>query len=325
MAYQGLMLAVFIAVAIYKSYNDGQLSDLIYNYYQFDAIFTNLIDHFLINSEQITSFLVDARGRTVPAIGTHVYNGHLSAGGAKEAYRAIFIKSKEVVGDQEVITYNMQINGCWYDGGRIFRTIKNIICSLEQNTIEVLHISTASYKMDVRSLYLDYRTAKPHQIQAANSIMKRFNDHGNTGVLLHGPPGTGKTTTAHVVKKLIDTKLNKKAQLYHNFNPSTSVDVATILESARHAPVIIVIDEIDHHFKDTISENKKIKLNPKPTYVDSKQAFNGMLDLIRGTRNVILIATTNADIEDLKSTYPSYIRTGRFDDHILMTKKTQRQ
>lgn len=326
MPYQGLLFAAFLVSVIATSYMDGQLGDLIYDHNQFDAVFTSLLDQFLIKSEQITSFLVDSRGRTVPSVGTHKYTGHLNVHGKKEEYRAFFVKSKETVGDQEVITYDVQVNGCWYDSGRIFRAIKDSIIKLENNTIEVLHISTASFKMDVRSLCMDYRTPKPHQKQAANEIVKRFKRDGNVGVLLHGPPGTGKTTTAHVVKKSLDQDkgLNMKSQLYHNFNPSTTVDVATILESAKHAPVIIVIDEIDQHFKTAITEGKGPKLNPKPTYVDSKQSFNGMLDLIRGTRNVILVATTNAEIEVLQNTYPSFMRDGRFDDHVHMGTKTSR-
>jgi len=275
-----------------------------------------------MSSNQITSFLTNARGLSVPAIGTHYYRGHFYNNGVKKAYKATFIKKRETVGDREIETYNVKVNSYWYDSTRVFQTLKNSICAVENNTVEILHISTASYKMDIRSLQMKYYTPKQHQRTVADDIVQRFEQNGNVRILLYGPPGAGKTTTAHVVKKTLDLKMNKKTQLYHNFDPSTAVDIATILESAKHTPIIIVIDEIEQHFKTVLSDEKGNRFNPKSTYVDSKQAFNNMLDLIRGTYNVILFATTNTHVTSLKRDYEVFMR--RFDDFVYMDKQTER-
>jgi hypothetical protein len=316
MAYQGVVFFAFLAITIYKA-----CPEFLYDHNQYDAVFTSLIDYFLVSSGQVKSFLINARGVSVPAVGTHYYKGYFYVRGVRTAYRATFIKNKETVGDREVESYDVKVNSYWYNSEQVFRNLKSSFCALENNTVEILHISTASYKMDVRSLQLRYHTPKQHQRQVADNTIERFVEKGNVCILLHGPPGTGKTTTAHVVKKLLDSKLNKKTQLYHNFDPSTSVDVATILESAKHAPTIIVIDEIDGHFKTALSNDRGINVNPRSTSVDGKQAFNGMLDLIKGTYNVILIATSNEDASGLESTYTAFMR--RFDDCVYMDRMTE--
>jgi DNA replication protein DnaC len=315
MGYQGIMFMLMVGSVLYKIISDEQLTGMIYTQLHFDQIYTALIDKFLMDTHLVVNTILNAQACNVPALGYHSYYGSLPG---KKKYGVTFIKQERMLGNIDITTYSLKVNGLWYDSRKIIPHIQSMILVHDSTTVQVLHISTATFKTDIQSLSLIYHQPMEHQLHAADTIVKLFMKNNNAGALLYGPPNTGKTTTAHVLKKLLDKKTNTPAQLYYNFNPSISgVDIATILVNARHNIIIIVINEIDQHFANSLSEQNK-KFNPKSSYTDSKQAFSDMIDLIRSTKNVILIGTTNNNADDLSRMYRSFTRKGRFCSHIHM-------
>jgi len=289
------------------------------SYHEFSSSLTAQIDQILLAAPaaEITTQLHTDNGHQVPGLGRHYYYGTTTL---TDGYYITFYKFRRESERQVEYYYECTVWWLW-SATNYQRTFDEFITKLHQTStgqVEVLHISTASYKTEVVTIRKTYHPPTPTQMSICNDILREYQRTGNAAVLLTGAPGTYKSSTARVLKKQYEHRYpGSRVLLYDNFNPSaTGVDIVNIaLQQARtDVPVIIVIDEIDIHFSKAL-QSATANVHGRTTYTDDKQSFNNMLDTIRSVSNVMLIATTNVPYDTLlERGYGVFIRSGRFDD-----------
>jgi len=141
-------------------------------------------------------------------------------------------------------------------------------------------------------------------------VFDRLGIEAPKGVLLHGPPGCGKTLIARAVAS--ETSANffhvNGPEIIHKFYGESEAHLREIFEQAsRHAPGIIFLDEID-------------AIAPKREEVHGeveKRVVAQLLALMDGLKSrgeVIVIGATNIP----NSLDPALRRPGRFDREIII-------
>ena len=136
-----------------------------------------------------------------------------------------------------------------------------------------------------------------------------------SGVLLHGPPGTGKTMLAKAVANQTDATFIKMAgsELVHKFIGEGAKLVRDLFELARqHQPAVIFIDEIDAIAAKRTDSKTSGDAEVQRTMMQLLSEMDGFED--RG--EIRLIAATNRfDMLDR-----AILRPGRFDRLIEVPK-----
>src|SRR6056297_1897345 len=138
-----------------------------------------------------------------------------------------------------------------------------------------------------------------------------FDDVGITppsGVLLHGPPGTGKTMLAKAVANQTDATFIKMAgsELVHKFIGEGAKLVRDLFELARqHQPAVIFIDEIDAIAAKRTESKTSGDAEVQRTMMQLLSEMDGFDD--RGDIRIIA-ATNRFDMLDR-----AILRPGRFD------------
>ena len=131
------------------------------------------------------------------------------------------------------------------------------------------------------------------------------------GVLLHGPPGCGKTLIARAVANETDAKFFGLSgpEIMHKFYGESEAHLRKVFEQAASGPSIIFLDEID-------------AIAPKRTALGSEQQVERrvvsqlltLMDGLQARGQVIVIGATNLpDAID-----PALRRPGRFDREIAI-------
>ena len=140
---------------------------------------------------------------------------------------------------------------------------------------------------------------------------KQFEDVGvepPSGVLLHGPPGTGKTMLAKAVANQTDATFIKMAgsELVHKFIGEGAKLVRDLFELARqHEPAVIFIDEIDAIAAKRTDSKTSGDAEVQRTMMQLLSEMDGFED--RGDIRIIA-ATNRFDMLDR-----AILRPGRFD------------
>ena len=137
------------------------------------------------------------------------------------------------------------------------------------------------------------------------------------GILLHGPPGVGKTMLAKAIANELDYNyiLVRGPELLSELVGRTEENIRTIFKKAREtSPTLIIMDEIDSLFQNRRGDSANDHIN--------SQIMGQLLTELDGLENlekVLVIGTTNRpDLID-----KALIRPGRFDKKILINKPTE--
>jgi len=168
-----------------------------------------------------------------------------------------------------------------------------------------------------RSIKVPSLSSKPEQTIMIDEIRSKYYSKGYAVVVLHGPPGSGKSVMSILLA-------NSFGGSYCNtLKPWQPGDTLASLysESANsiHKPIIIAFDEFDEALvaiHGGIESHKNL-----PIQVNSKAGWNQLLDEIQLGMypNIILMLTTNKTPEFIRELDPSYIRNGRVDLSYILT------
>jgi proteasome regulatory subunit len=140
-----------------------------------------------------------------------------------------------------------------------------------------------------------------------------------SGVLLHGPPGTGKTMLAKAVANQTDAHFIKMAgsELVHKFIGEGAKLVRDLFELARERePAVIFIDEIDAIAAKRTESKTSGDAEVQRTMMQLLSEMDGFED--RGEISIIA-ATNRFDMLDR-----AILRPGRFDRLIEVPKPDER-
>ena len=141
-------------------------------------------------------------------------------------------------------------------------------------------------------------------------VFERLGIGAPKGVLLHGPPGCGKTLIARAVAKETDAYFVAVSgpEIIHKFYGESEAKLRKIFEDAeRHAPSIVFLDEID-----AIAPKRETVVGEVEKRVVAQ--LLALLDGLRSRGQVVVIGATNIpNVLD-----PALRRPGRFDREIAI-------
>lgn len=133
------------------------------------------------------------------------------------------------------------------------------------------------------------------------------------GILLHGPPGSGKTLLAHAIAGELDVFLIEVAatELIAGVSGESEERIREVFEqAASFAPCVLFIDEID-----AVSANRQMAQKDMERRIVAQllQSFDNLAKMEYGDQVLVIGATNRPDSLD-----PALRRVGRFDHEISL-------
>ncbi|CAI2358368.1 N-ethylmaleimide-sensitive factor AAA ATPase [uncultured virus] len=139
------------------------------------------------------------------------------------------------------------------------------------------------------------------------------------GIVLHGPPGIGKTLLARSLSKVIKSKSLKiinGPELLSKFNGQSEANIRDVFKEAiedsnknRAGIHFIVFDEFE-----SVAPVRRERESGDTITNNMVNQILTLLDGVQGNNNVFIVAITN----NLKSIDPAILRPGRLETHIEM-------
>jgi vesicle-fusing ATPase len=152
------------------------------------------------------------------------------------------------------------------------------------------------------------------QITLPRSINEKLrNDLGLRnvrGIILHGPPGTGKTMLARNLAKKLGCKSIEKTSavsLIDKYYGSTEEHIRELFVHKPGELHMVILDEID-----SICPTRTSGMNDSRFYTGVTNQLLSLMDGIDADPDVIVVGTTN----NMSSIDPAILRPGRFDIHL---------
>lgn len=185
--------------------------------------------------------------------------------------------------------------------------------------MQVDHSPTVNYN-DIGGLDTELREVR-ETVEMALEQPELFDDVGvdpPSGVLLHGPPGTGKTMLAKAVANETNSSFIRLSgsDLVHKFIGEGAKLVRDLFDVARdNQPAIVFIDEIDAIASKRTDSKTSGDAEVQRTMMQLLSEMDGFED--RGDIRIIA-ATNRFDMLD-----PAILRPGRFDRLIEVPEPTQ--
>lgn len=130
------------------------------------------------------------------------------------------------------------------------------------------------------------------------------------GVLLHGPPGNGKTLLTRAVAEDFGVRALKLSatDIVGTYSGETEAKLRSLFsDAAHHAPTLIAIDEIDVL---TSSRNKL----PSQGDIRATTQMLALMDGLKTVDGVVVLATTNR----IEAVDEAFRRPGRFDEELFV-------
>ena len=149
-------------------------------------------------------------------------------------------------------------------------------------------------------------------------VFERLGIDPPKGVLLHGPPGSGKTLIARAVAHETNAHFISVAgpEIIHKFYGESEAHLRNIFQEAeKRAPSIIFLDEID-----AIAPKREETSGDKQVEKRVVAQLLSLMDGLKGRGQVIVIAATNIP----NTLDPALRRPGRFDREITIGIPDQR-
>ena len=154
----------------------------------------------------------------------------------------------------------------------------------------------------------------PRQLEVVETCTTHFKDKRNGRFLLHGPPGTGKSSIAYELTQRL------KGNLILLHDPTCPSDLLiNVLQQVRPSkkqPVVILLDEIDVMI-DKLQSKVPIPTRDFLIEVNDTAKFLSYLDKTQYIQDVLFLMTTNKDLDWFE---PRFVRPGRVDRVLEMNK-----
>lgn len=185
------------------------------------------------------------------------------------------------------------------------------------------------YRYDNREISLPKLEPYENQKIIISETIRIMNekDSKTSVILLSGPPGTGKSTIATFLAKVLLSQMMDKVHYIDTFNPTTPGDefgkIYRKINPTCNSPLIIVLEEIDiiiNKIYNNIPDHKYISIQ-----IQNKTGWNIWFDkLDKGFYpHVYIIMTTNKSINYFDELDKSYMRNNRVNLKAeLQTDKT---
>lgn len=224
--------------------------------------------------------------------------------------------------------------------------IHNTVLTSDNTKVFVENAGTINQKRTFDTLYYDQKQELYDlllKFKSGRMYPEKLSLDNKIGILLHGPPGTGKTGTISAIANMLGRPIL-------NVNLAEIIlagKVKEILNGTNYKKYVIVIDELDHMIKlstDTLLRDREMEEKPQPKQdwasllaVAEGEERKKVLELIKGsmikekakhqfdfatflqlmdgledaTGRVIIFCTNNPRV--LEETYPALFRPGRID------------